>query len=303
MVLGGMVVVMIISWLLYGRWHYIGPIRALTKWSAGIEIDPTDYTTAAGRGAAIRSYMLAYTRGSSSRTSSRPSLLRKLFGGKSRQTPEASPANSEPKLAVAAPKPPRNAPGGFPNSHRERDGDVVPESRLMPQTRGGVSFAAFPRRAKDTGGTETLLLTELSSGSQERIADQNALSHALMESELEPQSQWQTYGAGHALAESQLDPTQTQFATQTETQYIQWGASHALAESQLEPGRSFGAGGYEPGLSSYAEESERSASASGFSSGGATSGGVSHPMRSFGAASFGVNSKSGASGRSNFHAM
>jgi hypothetical protein len=55
-----MVLIMIITWYLYGKKHYIGPIRALTKWSAGVEINPLDphnFKTSVGRRNAIFEYM------------------------------------------------------------------------------------------------------------------------------------------------------------------------------------------------------------------------------------------------------
>jgi hypothetical protein len=54
-----MILIMIASWYLYGRRHYIGPIRALTKWSAGVEIDPKafDFDTPEGRFEALRDYL------------------------------------------------------------------------------------------------------------------------------------------------------------------------------------------------------------------------------------------------------
>ncbi|KLT41810.1 hypothetical protein CC85DRAFT_328672 [Cutaneotrichosporon oleaginosum] len=39
MVFGGMLVVMLATWFLYGRRHYVGPIRTLTLWTTGQDID------------------------------------------------------------------------------------------------------------------------------------------------------------------------------------------------------------------------------------------------------------------------
>lgn len=38
----GMIVVMAVSWFLYGRRHFVGPVRAMTKWTAGVEISPEE---------------------------------------------------------------------------------------------------------------------------------------------------------------------------------------------------------------------------------------------------------------------
>lgn len=54
----GMLIVMALSWVLYGRRHYVGPIRSMTKWSAGVEIGPDEATpAAAGRKDVVKEYM------------------------------------------------------------------------------------------------------------------------------------------------------------------------------------------------------------------------------------------------------
>lgn len=54
----GMLIVMALSWVLYGRRRYVGPIRSMTKWSAGIEIGP-DVTaqSSLGRTDVVKEYM------------------------------------------------------------------------------------------------------------------------------------------------------------------------------------------------------------------------------------------------------
>lgn len=52
-----MFAIMFVSWWIYGRRNYIGPVRALTKWSAGVDIDPNHLDSATGRADALKSYI------------------------------------------------------------------------------------------------------------------------------------------------------------------------------------------------------------------------------------------------------
>ncbi|KLT41835.1 hypothetical protein CC85DRAFT_292432 [Cutaneotrichosporon oleaginosum] len=74
MIFGAMCVIMVVSWFIYGRRHYVGPIRAFTIWATGQDVDPRNIDAANPRGQAIKRFMELKTGRSSGNGSPRSSV-------------------------------------------------------------------------------------------------------------------------------------------------------------------------------------------------------------------------------------
>jgi hypothetical protein len=122
----------------YGQRHYIGPIRALTKWSAGVEINPHDFSTSRGRSKAITDYIQG---ASQRRKPSKASKVSKSSKAKAKASKESkdsdipmgpiTPANT----AVTTIKWVFSGPSTSVHARSEREtGAALVESGLLPNT-------------------------------------------------------------------------------------------------------------------------------------------------------------------------
>ncbi|CAK9782617.1 hypothetical protein CC85DRAFT_284014 [Cutaneotrichosporon oleaginosum] len=182
MTIGGMLVVILASWFLYGRHHYVGPIRAITIWATGQDIDPRNVSTANARGLAIRRYIEKKTGKTSSNgesSSGGPSSRRPTFSGPRTATLPTVPAKS-PTLqrffgrGSTSSGSRGTSSGVFTEStpHGQPLVSVLPESGVLPQetrmdyevTRGGMSVlpesGLFPESVIDERSTTSAAQAE-----------------------------------------------------------------------------------------------------------------------------------------------
>lgn len=237
-VTAGMLAIMAVSWFLYGRRHYIGPIRSWTKWSAGVEINPQDYATSAGRGAAIRAYISANT-GSGEHSSSKVSGLLRRF--------KKNPGGSENHHSHSGDT---SGAAGLPRGKAIFAGVAKPESAPPPESSPKRRFRFGPLSTHHET-SESFSMTDVSGS---KSGGSEAASAALPESQLLYETRAQASQLfPPAQQESQLLhetrpalqsflPAQ-QVSQLLRSQHVPLGRhdhtfSHAQQESQLEPTRS-----------------------------------------------------------------
>ncbi|GMK58997.1 hypothetical protein CspeluHIS016_0700120 [Cutaneotrichosporon spelunceum] len=164
---GCLAVVIVASWYLYGKRHYIGPIRALTIWATGTDVDPHNVASNP-RGRAIKAYIERKTgrKGSSAAATPRPTVrpprtpeapkfsltksgtLQRLFS----RSPSSSGNKMPSPLSSQGATHQHNGPSVLPESDvlppeskAVTVHSVVPESGLFPETRHqAATLAAIP---------------------------------------------------------------------------------------------------------------------------------------------------------------
>lgn len=144
----GMLFVMAFSWVLYGRRRYIGPIRSMTKWSAGMEIGPDEATqSSVGRKDVVREYMSGERNSTPASTTPAPSPLKFHFPKRSsfqseRNTPDPS-ERSKDSQSSSTPLPAQAESQVLPfkrlSWYQRHDTRSPPPNRL-----GGISEVSNP---------------------------------------------------------------------------------------------------------------------------------------------------------------
>ncbi|CAK9785795.1 hypothetical protein CC85DRAFT_303523 [Cutaneotrichosporon oleaginosum] len=136
--IGCMLLIMLVTWFLYGKRHYSGPIRALTIWATGTDIDPRNVATAP-RGQAIREYIERKTGQPAPTTPKYPA--RTASGPRSPETPRSSRTKSSFHRLVGrsrdSGKTSPLASQGASDSPTRRN-SVNPESGVLPRTECSV---------------------------------------------------------------------------------------------------------------------------------------------------------------------
>ncbi|BEI86749.1 hypothetical protein CcaverHIS002_0700950 [Cutaneotrichosporon cavernicola] len=273
MVIAGLLLIFLASWFLYGRRHFVGPIRALTIWTTGQDIDPRNVSTTNPRGRAIRQYIDKKTGRTSSNEGSNPATpVRPTFSGPRTATLPSSPAKSptlQRLLGRGTNSPSNGSPGpstDWNTSTSPYGGpavSVLPESGVLPHertanydmTRGGVSVipesGVFPESVVD----DRSMMSAAQAESQFFPEPQAAVSRARRGISFRPSTIKignQSYPLTQLTPPPRSPPTQTplsppprgrnslQYASALPTQI-----EAAMEESQLEPephsGLSFGA--------------------------------------------------------------
>ncbi|BEI94524.1 uncharacterized protein CcaverHIS019_0700960 [Cutaneotrichosporon cavernicola] len=273
MVIAGLLLIFLASWFLYGRRHFVGPIRALTIWTTGQDIDPRNVSTTNPRGRAIRQYIDKKTGRTSSNEGSNPATpVRPTFSGPRTATLPSSPAKSptlQRLLGRGTNSPSNGSPGpstDWNTSTSPYGGpavSVLPESGVLPHertanydmTRGGVSVipesGVFPESVVD----DRSMMSAAQAESQFLPEPQAAVSRARRGISFRPSTIKignQSYPLTQLTPPPRSPPTQTplsppprgrnslQYASALPTQI-----EAAMEESQLEPephsGLSFGA--------------------------------------------------------------
>ena len=198
----------------------------MTKWSAGVEINPKDYTTPEGRSRAIRSYILAQTRGP------KQPARGSIFSRGNARTPSV----------------PRNHGATFLNNlFREAQQEMDVEARATEELGRNGSRSSRSRGARHESFAMGDVSRSRGSNGRERQESQFQRSTyvAQQESQLEPEASYP------AQQESQLEPEashlqrssytsqqesrQESLQLQTYSQQESQLRSHAQIESQLEP--------------------------------------------------------------------
>lgn len=236
----GMLVVMALSWVLYGRRRYVGPIRSMTKWSAGVEIGPDEATqSSVTRKDVVKEYMSGERHSTPASTTPAPSPLKFHF--------KRSSFHSDRNTLVS--------------SERSKDSQCTStqlpaqaESQLLPSKR----LSWYQRHETRSPPPNRLGgISEVSNVSQpdpEFIPLQTGthFSQAQQESGLFPETQTQFSAAqlestilpdfSVAQQESAILPTQSQFSVAQQESGVFPGQSHfsvAQHESGVFPSWSF----------------------------------------------------------------
>lgn len=217
----GMIAVMTISWFLYGRRHFVGPVRAMTKWTAGVEINPEE-ANPNSRTDVIRAYLGGSrdktSHGSAPMTPIKAKSKRSSFQSeKDKTTPLASPHMQPPALTY---------------SQASSEGAQA-ESQLLPEAAQAESQLLPTKRLSWYQRRESRQPRKRLDGIEEVTGQEMSRSNAQQESGIFPHTQTQTQ-ASFAQQESgifpeAMSPTQTQFSiaqqesgifpSQTQTQF------------------------------------------------------------------------------------
>jgi hypothetical protein len=122
-----MVAIIIVTWYLYGRAYYMGPIRALTSWTEGSD---DKYRTATGRARAIQEY--------ARREKGLPSMSDiTVSGSGTGGTTETTSKGSLWKSTLSSAKkfiPWPSAPSAARAQLSGNETGAIPESELLPTT-------------------------------------------------------------------------------------------------------------------------------------------------------------------------
>lgn len=254
----GMIVVMTLSWFLYGRRHFVGPVRAMTKWTAGVEISPEEERPNS-RSNILKAYLSGPDKDSASKKDSgsgTPKQKSKRSSYGSDRTP-ATPiavqplaysqasSNSEPAQAESQLLP-DGQEGKRLSWYQRRDSrqpakrrlDAVEEvemSRSGAQQESGVFPQSFAQQESGIFPAQTQTQTQMSIAQQEsgifpqtatEMQTQTQFSIAQQESGIFPNNPTRF---SVAQQESQLMPSQSRF--DPEATYL----STAQEESQILP--------------------------------------------------------------------
>lgn len=226
----GMIVVMTVSWFLYGRRHFVGPVRAMTKWSAGVEISPEE-----------------------ERPNSRTNVIKAYLSGPEKDS-ALTPVKKSKRSSYGSDRAPQT-PVVQPLAYSHESSTSEPaqmESQLLPDAPEGKRLSWYQRRDRQPArrrldGIEEVEMSR--SGAQQESGLFPQTSIAQQESGIFPQTQTQTQTQTQfsiAQQESGIFP-QTQTQTQTQFSVAQQESgifpsntrfSVAQQESQLMPTQS-----------------------------------------------------------------
>jgi hypothetical protein len=205
-ILLALTLVMVVTWLIYGRYHFIGPVRAFAKWTTGIDID---FTTARGRSVAIEEYIRRQT----TRTPSIPRsgfALSSIFRGRSEKpVPEVPPTATWPRSPI--PEIDISDATGLKSAPAAAEPQLLPSNTRRIASRIGKidEEHSIPMQPLSPTQSLTFVVPETGRGSETGGGGGGRNGRSKRKSPPEHTSRIGTVSVLDALPESQLDPTAT----------------------------------------------------------------------------------------------
>lgn len=237
----GMIVVMAVSWFLYGRRHFVGPVRAMTKWTAGVEISPEEERPNS-RSNVLKAYL-------SGPEKDKDSGSKKDSGGSGTPIKKSKRSSYGSDRAPPTPGTPGSAVQQLAYSQASSNSEPAQaESQLLPDGQESKRLSWYQRRDRQPVKKRLDAVEEVEMSRAGTSAQQESgifPSFAQQESGIFPATATQTQmSIAQAQQESGIFPataTQTQFSiAQQESSIFPNNARFSVAqqESQLMPTQS-----------------------------------------------------------------